>query len=431
MKAGGAHLTYCSNIHAGERWSDVRAALEHALPKVRAGVGHRGPFGIGLRLSDQAARALEREEHLGAFREWLAAGEYYVPTINGFPFGAFHGTRVKERVYQPDWRSPDRVAYSNRLARLLAVLAADAGLGFASVSTVPGAFRADIRCPADEEAVAAGVLDHAACLKMLAEETGVTVALALEPEPACQLETVDDAIRFFTGCLLNRTQLAAAARRTGVALGSDTVRAHVGVCLDACHMAVEFEDPATAVARLFAEGIRIPKAQLSAALRVVRQNGRPSPRAVLDRFAEDTYLHQVVTSRAAGLTRYVDLPEALGAADDQGAIDEEWRVHFHVPIFLPSMGAFDTTQSSLVSLIQVLQRTSATPCYEVETYTWDVLPAEYRTTDVSEAIARELGWVREVLDGGSQRGFARGFVTGGSRSARGFSSKNVNERLPA
>jgi hypothetical protein len=80
-------------------------------------------------------------------------------------------------------------------------------------------------------------------------------------------------------------------------------------------------------------------------------------------------------------------------------MEGEWRVHFHVPVFLASMSGFETTQSYLLAVLDLLARTSACRCLEVETYTWDVLPLEYRTTDVCTAIARELAWVRSMLSG--------------------------------
>jgi hypothetical protein len=139
------------------------------------------------------------------------------------------------------------------------------------------------------------------------------------------------------------------------------------------------------------------KVQLSSALRLHRRPDSPTPLAVLGPFADDTYLHQVVISGASGLTRYTDLPEALAAAGDTGPSADEWRVHFHVPVFLASMSGFDTTQSYLQSVLSILKRTNACRCLEVETYTWDVLPPEYRTTDMCTAIARELVWVRGEL----------------------------------
>jgi hypothetical protein len=240
------------------------------------------------------------------------------------------------------------------------------------------------------------MLRHAAYLKRLHEESGVRITLAIEPEPACQMETIDDAVAFFRSHLFNKKRVAMAAREMGVSLSIEDVARHVGICLDTCHMAVEFEDPASAFARLKAEGIQVYKVQLSSALRLAAADSGAA-RTFLGRFADETYLHQVVTASAAGLTRYTDLPEALDAAGASPATNAEWRVHFHVPIFLDAMSGFDTTQSYLASVLEVLDHTAACRCLEVETYTWDVLPSEYRTVDVCTAIARELAWVRQRL----------------------------------
>ena len=397
MNIGGQFdLTYCSNIHAGETWDDVFRALSRSLPFIRTSLGLTGPFGIGLRLSAAAARELESANSFDEFRSFLRDGDYYVPTINGFPFGAFHGTRVKERVYLPDWRSDERLDYSDRLARLLASMAIERNQNEASISTVPGAFRTEVRSEADKLAITARLLNHAAYLKRLHQETGVRITLAIEPEPACVIETVGETIAFFQTFLLSRDNVGAASRVAGIDLSPDDVLTYLGICLDTCHMAVEFEEIDEAFSRLGAAGIGIYKVQLSSALRVQRDHGTPSPRTLLGRFADDTYLHQVVIADNAGLTRYTDLPEALDRAGSDGGRNE-WRVHFHVPVFLSTMSGFDTTQSYLKSVLGILKRTGAARCLEVETYTWDVLPAEYRKTDMCTAIARELAWVRGEL----------------------------------
>jgi sugar phosphate isomerase/epimerase len=393
--AGPVDLTYCSNIHAGEHWDQVNAALSSTLPCVRARLAHEGPLAIGLRLSAAAARTLEQADHLDAFRAFLDEGDFYVPTINGFPYGAFHGTRVKERVYQPDWRSRERVDYSNRLARILVALAGEKPDSL-SISTVPGAFRTDVTSAADIEAMATNLLEHAAYLKRLRMETGTRVTLAIEPEPACYIETVDEAIAFFREYLFDERRVHRVAQRTGMSLTPAEVAAHVGVCLDACHMAVEFEEAERAFQGLAAAGIAIAKVQLSSALRLVSRAGT-SPAHVFGPFADDTYLHQVVISGAGSVTRYPDLPEALEAFRRGEVSDGEWRVHFHVPIFLASMGHFETTQPYLADVVRLVQQERIATCLEVETYTWDVLPPEYRTSDVCTAIARELAWVRDRL----------------------------------
>jgi hypothetical protein len=396
--AGRFHLTYCSNIHRGETWPEVRDALASALPRLRERLEHTGPMGIGLRLSAQAAESLARSEALQAFRGFLAAGDYYVFTINGFPYGAFHGQRVKEQVYQPDWRQAARVVYTDRLAELLAALLADRPDIEGSVSTVPGAFKADVTSSDDARAIATGMLRHAVHLVALRRETGITITLAIEPEPACFIETVADAVRFFEEYLFTEPL----ARAVGLTV--EDVRRHVGLCLDACHMAVEFEDPAAAVERLRAAGIRVLKVQISSALHVAHP-GRAASREALARFADDTYLHQVAVCGSDGLggeaelVRYPDLPDAL-RADRREPPDRApaWRVHFHVPVFLTSLGEFETTQPYLVALIDLLKRESVCPYLEVETYTWDALPPEHRTGDMVTAIARELTWVRTQLE---------------------------------
>jgi hypothetical protein len=98
------------------------------------------------------------------------------------------------------------------------------------------------------------------------------------------------------------------------------------------------------------------------------------------------------------LVKYTDLPDALAGADAGSGGGCEWRVHFHVPVFLAAMKDFETTQPYLKSVLDLLKRERACPYLEVETYTWDVLPPEYRTVDVTTAIARELTWTKAQLD---------------------------------
>lgn len=395
MRIAPFHLTYCSNIHAGEEWDDVFAALRHALPEIRAQLGHSGPLAIGLRLSAAAARTLDAPGGLDDFRAFLSSGDFYVPTINGFPYGAFHGTRVKERVYLPDWRSDERVDYSNRLARLLVGMAAPVSERL-SISTAPGAFRDHVRTDADVDDIADGFLRHVAFLTQLRRDTGATVTLAIEAEPACFIETTAEAVAFLRDRLFTGRALARANASSAVRITEDDVARHAGVCLDACHMAVEFEDPAAAVRAVRAAGIAIAKVQLSSALRVDEGGAGAAPEQLLRPFVDDTYLHQVVIQADGGLTRFTDLPDALRAAPAP-ATSRQWRVHFHVPIFLAAMSGFETTQRYLLEMLHVLEAEQVATCLEVETYTWDVLPPEYRTTDMCTAIARELAWVRDRL----------------------------------
>ncbi|MGH7960152.1 MAG: metabolite traffic protein EboE, partial [Opitutaceae bacterium] len=97
----GIHLAYCTNVHRGENWEETFAALERHLLPVRRRVAPGRSYAIGLRLGQRAAAELTRRDNLLAFQRWLQRHECYVFTINGFPYGNFHGSRVKEQVYAP------------------------------------------------------------------------------------------------------------------------------------------------------------------------------------------------------------------------------------------------------------------------------------------------------------------------------------------
>lgn len=390
---GLGHLTYCTNIHAGETWPEVRAGLEEHLPPIKAAVAPAAPLGVGLRLSAVAAEALEEAAAFEAFRAFLDSGGYYVFTINGFPYGTFHGRRVKEEAYRPDWSEAPRLDYSNRLADLLARLLPEGMTG--SVSTVPGSFKPWAEDDATVTAIARNLVAHAAHLVALEARSGKRIVLALEPEPRCLLETIAETVEFFQERLFGAAATRQLAELTGLAepAAAAALRRHLGVCYDVCHAAVEFEDPRASIAALRGAGIEIAKVQLSAALRIRDVDGATAAR--LRPFDEPVYLHQVVARRAGGLHRYLDLPEAL--ADIDAARGEEWRVHFHVPIFLEELEAFSTTQDFLREILALHRAEPITEHLEVETYTWDVLPPSQRDVPVSTAIARELDWVRERL----------------------------------
>lgn len=68
MQTPFGHLTYCTNIHAGESWPDHFQALKANIPAVKAQVSPDKPFGIGLRLSHLASAELSKQENLAEFK---------------------------------------------------------------------------------------------------------------------------------------------------------------------------------------------------------------------------------------------------------------------------------------------------------------------------------------------------------------------------
>ncbi len=361
MRWEGSHLTYCLNIHPGETWEESVAAIRTHAAAVKERVSPDRPFGLGLRLSARAASELRSQ--VPAFRDYLADAGMYVFTINGFPYGRFHGTRVKELAYEPDWSRPERREYSEVLARILAELLPEGVDG--SISTVPVAYGKAL--PAEAVDNLAGIAE---ALARIEAQTGRTIVLALEPEPDCLIETTDEAVRFW-GEL--RSRAAAEVLR------------FLGVCLDTCHAAVEFESPADSIRRLRAAGIPVPKIQISSAL-VVPPGADPVK--LLAPFADEVYLHQTRVMSDGQLLRFPDLPDAL-RANPYG----EWRVHFHVPLHFAGAGRLKTT-ARLLDADFFAEALKADRHLEIETYSFNVLPGPRK--DVVDSIVSEFAWLFEA-----------------------------------
>lgn len=393
------HLSYCSNIHPGESWQQVSDNLHRFLPGMRSNLQLEGEFGIGLRLSALAVSELAKAEAMEAFKAFLATNRLYVFTINGFPYGPFHGTRVKEDVYLPDWQDAERLRYTNELADVFAQFLSEGQTG--SISTVPGAFKARVT---DEDCIwrmARSMVKHVVHLVRLEQRTGRRIVLALEPEPCCFLETIDESVAFFSDYLYSPASRAQLSEALGVdATEADQLlRTHLTLCLDLCHAAVEFEHYDDCIATLRSAGVGIGKLQISAGLRL--EDVTRDTIALLQPFDDQVYLHQVVERRAGVLTRFTDLSEAFASLESDDALDtentREWRVHFHVPIFLDDLGQFSSTQFFVREALQKHRTDPVTEHLEVETYTWSVLPDQFREQGMDEAIVRELQWVRDLL----------------------------------
>jgi sugar phosphate isomerase/epimerase len=378
MKFHQSHLSYCTNIHPAETWAETFAVLKtHVLgvrDRLRAcdSLGADEPFAIGLRLSAVAARELLEGDQLAKFKNWLKETNTYVFTINGFPYGSFHGTRVKEQVFKPDWTEQARVDYTKDLFRILAVIARP-GTG-ASVSTLPGSHKT---FHADEVPIRRNLIELATWLDELARETGHDFHLGLEPEPLGHFENTAEALEFFE-------------RLHADTADSEVVRRRIGVNFDTCHFALEYDDVRSSLEVMENSGIRISKIHLSSALALDPRD--PAAVAAIRAFDEPTYFHQVlVLGGEAEITRFVDLPDFLSAGEVPGAV--EARVHFHIPLDSePSPPLRSTRREVLEVLAWRRDHPAACQHYEIETYTWGVLPQELQRP-VEEQIAGEYAWV--------------------------------------
>jgi len=382
------HLAYCTNIHRGETWLETFDSLKNYTLAVREKVCPKKPFAIGLRLSNQAARELYDPKKLLEFQRWLEKNDCYIFTINGFPYGQFHGTRVKEQVYAPDWTSPERLAYTNLLFDLLAQLL-PAGIE-GSVSTVPGSFKEFIHTSDQQKLIRHGIWRCVEHIAHLSKHTGKKLHLGLEPEPLCLLENSAETIEFFG-------QLRAEHPN------DPRLDEHLGVNYDCCHFAVEFEEPKNAFAALQNAGIKISKIHLSSALKTKTTK---AARDALKNFADDVYLHQVAERAGNGrLKFYRDLPDALSCHSPLVTRHSaEWRIHFHVPLHAPAIAPFENTNDHLLGVLDLLAENPKLCSHlEMETYTWEVLPPELKTQNVVDQLAREYDWTLAQL---KERGLA-------------------------
>lgn len=385
MKLSGttSHLTYCLNVHPGESWQENLRAIREEATQVRDAVCKNEPFGLGLRLSAAAARELRDPGTAKELKQLLEAEGLYVFTINAFPYGDFHETRVKENVYKPDWTDPCRLHYTLDVAKILAQLVPEGMEG--SISTVPVSYRGFGLDDSDVMAATGNLLNAVEDLALLEAETDRRIVLAIEPEPDCLVGTVDEFVSFYNEQLLVKASWSAS--------GEDLLRRHVGICFDTAHAAMQFEEFVPALARVVGEGIAIAKMQLSSALTAP---GSPESVAALQPFCEPVYLHQTNVRLPDGhIAAFTDLPEALANLHPEPG--QEWRVHYHVPLFWRGNERLGSTANLIPEAVQYALENDLTQHLEIETYTFTVLPPELAPPSLAEGIANEFHWLLEQI----------------------------------
>ncbi|UBU17710.1 metabolite traffic protein EboE [Nonomuraea gerenzanensis] len=357
------HLGYCTNVHPAEDLDGIIAQFDTYAVPIRARL-ETDVLGLGLWLAAPVAEVLAADPALRArLRAELAARGLEVVTLNGFPYRSFHDPVVKHAVYRPDWTTRERLSYTFDLARVLAdLLPDDAARG--SVSTLPLAWRVPWSVTMADQ-VARRLDQLAAGLAAVEAATGRVVRVAFEPEPGCVVETTEQAI----------SHLARA----------DTSR--LGICLDLAHLACAWEQPAAALKALRAKGLPIVKVQLSAALESA------DPQA-LHEYVEPRFLHQTRNPHGEAAD---DLDEALARG-----LPGPWRVHYHVPLHAAPEPPLATTAPVLVEALRELAGGREPLCdhYDVETYTWGVLPPALRPRtpqQLAAGIAGELDFARTHL----------------------------------
>jgi len=392
---GLGHLTYSTLVHPADEWPQLWDSLQKYLPAVKKRISPNQPFGVCIRLSAPTAAELHANKaERDKLKAFLKDQDLYVYTANAFVYGVFKNTRVKENVYEPDWRTAERREYTKQVADILADICPAAVTP--SIQTAPLGFKPRVTGPDVVAAFTDNVLQVCAHLVKLEQETGKLLTLGLEPEPRCHLETTDETVAYFqqhlyTGPSARRlSQLAQIPMDTAIA----ALRRHLGVVFDIGHQAVGFEDIPASLQKLVDAGIPIVKLQEAAAMYI----GEVTDAKVeaLKRFTNTIYLSQTAECRGDHLEHFLNLEDAMaGWATDK--TPRQWRTHFHVPVFLKDLGPCQSTQFALEQALAMHKKTPLSRHLEIETYTWDVLPDQLKTGDIVEYVCRELEWVKEQL----------------------------------
>ena len=389
-------IGYCTNVHAGTNLESIRSNLHRYAGQVLSSLTRtRGQktLGVGLWIPDEASTQLIEGE-LVAFAEFLRSNHFDAFTINGFPFANFHGDSVKQRVYLPTWCDQKRLRYTENLATILAaLLPEDQPVG--SISTLPigwpgNPYRKEPVSKLDLDLAGQHLRDLSRYLAELEKKTGRRIVVAIEPEPGCVIDSVNDLVEFFEQQLPNPIH-----------------RKFITVCHDICHSAV-MNEPQNEVIEAYADhGIGIGKVQVSSAIvadwKTIQPNEYDEALAQLRRFAEDRYLHQTGQVSLDGeFSLASDLPELLETtnAETLESLDR-WVIHFHVPVFLERFGLLQTSRAAVLECLTALSTYCAkldfTGHLEIETYAWTVLPDDMRQNGLAEDIASEIDWLLSQL----------------------------------
>ncbi len=397
LKNGLGHLSYSTLVHAGDTWAEMNASLREFLPKVKQRISPNEPFAVSLRISAASAKTLtDSPDERASLAAFLKQEGLYVYTVNAFPYGPFKGQVVMEKVYEPDWTTDDRVNYTNSVADILAEIS-PANVN-PSIQTAPLAFKPNVAGEQYVNTFTRNVFRVVKHLRELEERTGRRVKLAIEPEPACYLETTDETVAYFKERIYSRRGIQELAQVAGIAISEaeGAARRYLGIVFDIGHQSVGFENITESLNKLVDAGIPIFKLQEAASLWV--DNLTEDKIASLRRFTDTIYLSQTSLKQGGKITKYLNLGEALDAYE-ANPVTTEMRTHFHVPVFLEELGPFRTTRFGVQEALKMHRETPLSDHLEIETYTWDVLPAELKTGDIIDYVCRELEFVRAELIG--------------------------------
>ncbi len=381
-------VSYCQNVHPVASRDDIFENLElraASIQKQLAADGDGSRLGVGLWFPADIASRFHHSTQINKLRETIDSNQLFVTTFNGFPLGNFHQEVVKKDVYQPTWADPKRVEYTLDLVRILEAILPPEQEG--TISTLPLGWPDESRDDNEFfEACNQNLHALASQLDSIRERTGKQISICIEPEPGCVLGTALQTVEFFEKWIFESE-------------GPNWKHEFLKVCHDVCHSAVMMESQTEVIHEYNSAGIEIGKVQVSSAPKAVFEDRNEEEQHQLltqiKSFAEPRYMHQTMISNGEDRTFFDDLPAAIDHCESE--IPIEARIHFHVPIFLESLGPLSTTGDEISETVAAVRESSNCRQFEIETYAWDVLPNRDQYLSLESGIAEEVQWFRKLL----------------------------------
>ncbi len=393
-------LTYCLNLHRGETMDEVEHALFVTAPSILKRIIQSGaPSAVGPWFNSHIAQQILETGNLEKLKQKFEDAGLLAITLNGFPYSTFHDERVKERVYLPDWSSPQRLEYTLNLLEILSLLLPKGVNG--SISTLPVGYAA----LSSNEIIKRSVENMAECalhFHACAQERETEIILSIEPEPDCVVGDMDEFVKFYNNRLL-RSGVQHLGSRYGISAprAEIIIRKHIGICMDTVHAAVSNENLEEWLERLEKEGIKIGKIQLGAALRADGPDFFE-----LKSFDDPVYLHQTRFIHGTNTEKYPDLPDFLSNTANLSS-EGHAVVHYHMPFTWRGKGAL-TSCHRITSKFLEKALSLGVSCFELEIYTLSVFP-EFRNAEefkrerlISDILTAELRWLMEKFDAVTQ-----------------------------
>lgn len=379
MRIGKSHLCYSLNVFPsetevdrriskiGEKFNYIRQQLD--LPETT-------PFALGFWADAKFVEQMKIPENLKLIKKFLKENNFYVFTLNAFPYGQFHEQPVKEKVYLPDWTTDQRTDFTCSAADFLSAILPENTQG--SISTLPGGYKNALQQSGKgfEEKIASNLRKVTGYLAALEQTKGTKILLGIEMEPDCLWESPDEFIQFFKKYL-----------------GDDeTAHRYIGVCYDTSHQELIGGIAGAGLQKLIDANIQIAKIQLSTALKTARLTTEDFN--ALKPFSDAIYLHQTRKFNPQGimLQKFNDIP-VEGGDDEKGHLVS----HFHLPIFCADLtGSISAANAELLAVIaQLNNRPGICRNLEIETYTYNVLPESLADGPIENNIFKEYKWFLE------------------------------------